>query len=237
MFCTCRYNGGHKTLCPWDKPFIPVVNSLTKTQKEILEYLLQYQEENGRTPTGPEIAREFGYSQPRSAYDHLERIAKKGYLNIEQPSERGTLNLQPTEKARKLFEPGFPVLGSIPAGPVTEVGEDLEEGLVSSVTDLLPTMKEGDYLLRVDGDSMKEAGISEGAMVQIRPEIEPSDGDICAVWVEGDGGTLKRVYQEEDTIRLVPENEKYDSREVAASRARIQGVLVATVDVSIFRSA
>jgi SOS-response transcriptional repressor LexA len=81
---------------------------------------------------------------------------------------------------------------------------------------------------------MKEAGISGGAMVQIRPEVEPSDGDICAVWVEGDGGTLKRVFREGETVRLVPENEKYDPQEVSADRVQIQGVLIATVDVSIF---
>lgn len=213
------------------------MDSLTDTQQKILKYLLKHRDEKGRAPTGPEIAREFGYSQPRTAYDHLERIEKKGYLDIEQPSKRGTLNLRPTEKAKKLFEPGFPILGSIPAGPVTEVGEDLEEGRVSSVADLLPTMKKGDYLLRVDGDSMKEAGIQEGALVQIRPGVEPSDGDICAVWIEGDGGTLKRVYRKERTVRLVPENDEYDPREVAAGRVRIQGVLVATVDVSVFRNA
>jgi repressor LexA len=210
------------------------MDSLTDTQKEILGYLVQHQEKHGRTPTGPEIAREFEYSQTRTVYDHLERIEKKGFLDIEQPSERGTLNLQPTEKAKKLFEPGFPVLGTIPAGPITEVGETLAERKVSSLTDLVPTMEEGDYFLRVDGDSMKEAGISEGAMVQIRPEVEPSDGDICAVWVEGDGGTLKRVFREGETVRLVPENEKYDPQEVSADRVQIQGVLIATVDVSIF---
>jgi repressor LexA len=213
------------------------MKSLTSTQKEILEYVLTYQEENGRTPTGPEIAEKFGYSQARTAYDHLERIEKKGYLTIRQPSERGLLNLQLTEKAKKLFSPGFPLLGSIPAGPVSEVGEDLQEGRVSSLTDLVPTMKEGDYFLRVDGDSMIGAGISEGAMVQIRPGVEPSDGDICAVWVEGDGGTLKRVFREGETVRLIPENEKYDPREVPADRVRIQGILVATVDVCTFRGA
>lgn len=213
------------------------MNSLTNTQKEILEYLMQYQQKNGRTPTGPEIAREFGYSQPRTAYDHLERIEKKGYLDIKQPSKRGTLNLKITEKAEKLFDPGFPILGSIPAGPVSEVGEDLKEGQISSLTDLVPTMKEGDYFLRVDGDSMIGAGIREGAMVQIRPEVEPSDGDICAVWIEGDGGTLKRVFLEGETVRLVPENEKYAPQRISADRVRIQGVLVATVNVSTFRGA
>ena len=212
------------------------MDSLTDKQREILDCLLEYQKENGRTPTGPEIAEKFGYSQARTAYDHLARIEKKGYLKIEQPSERGSLNIQPTDKAKKLFEPGFPVLGSIPAGPVTEVGDDLQEGRVSSPTDLVPTMKEDDYFLRVNGDSMKDAGISEGALVQIRPEVEPADGDICAVWVEGDGGTLKRVYREGETVRLVPENERYSPQTVPADRVRIQGVLVATVDVSIFRS-
>lgn len=210
------------------------MDSLTDTQREILKYLLQYQEENGRTPTGPEIADKFGYNQPKTAYEHLRLIERKGFLDIRQPSIRAALEIRPTEKAKKLFEPGFPVLGSIPAGPVTEVGEDLAEGRVSSLTDLLPTIEEGDYFLRVDGDSMKEAGIPEGAMVQIRPEVEPSDGDICAVWVEGDGGTLKRVFREGGTVRLVPENEKYNSKEVSADRVQIQGVLIATVDVSIF---
>lgn len=158
------------------------MESLTKTQRQILEYLLQYREENGRTPSGPGIANEFGYSQPRTAYEHLRRIEDKGYLDITQPSKRAPLNVRPTDKAEKLFEPGFPILGSIPAGPISEAGEELEEGRVSSLSDLVPTMRDGDYFLRVDGDSMEGAGIPEGAMVQIRPEIEPSDGDICAVW-------------------------------------------------------
>ena len=81
------------------------------------------------------------------------------------------------------------------------------------------------------------AGIREGAMVQIRPEVEPSDGDICAVWVVGDGGTLKRVFLEGETVRLVPENERYAPQEISADRVRIQGVLVAMVDVSTFRGA
>jgi len=209
------------------------MDSLTDKQREILEYLLR-QQDQGRTPTGPDIADEFGYSQPKTAYEHLRLIEKKGYLDIRQPSKRATLHIQPTEKAKQLFEPGFPILGSIPAGPIFEAGEELKEGEITSLTDLVPTMEEGDFFLRVDGDSMVEAGISEGALVQIRPDVEPSDGDICAVWVEGDGGTLKRVYREGDVVRLVPENEKYDPQEVPADRVQIQGMLVATVDVSIF---
>lgn len=211
------------------------MSDLTSTQHEILEYLLRYREAHGRTPSGPEIADHFDYSQPQTAYEHLRRIEKKGYLHITQPSTRAPLNVRPTERALRLLSPGLPVLGSIPAGPVIEVGEDVEEDRVTSLEDLFPMMKSGDYLLRVDGDSMRDAGIREGTIALMRPEIEPSDGDICAVWVDGEGGTLKRVFQEEEDVRLVPENDDYVSTVVPADRVRIQGVLVATVDISLFR--
>lgn len=211
------------------------MSNLTNTQREILEYLLQYREAHGRTPSGPEIAEHFGYSQPRTAYEHLRRIEKKGYLQITQPATRAPLNVRPTDRATRLFSPGLPLLGAIPAGPVTEVGEEAEEERVTSLGDLFPMMKAGDYLLRVDGDSMKGAGIREGTIALMRPGVEPSDGDICAVWVDGEGGTLKRVFREEDTVRLVPENEDYAPTQVPAEQVRIQGVLVATVDISTFR--
>lgn len=211
------------------------MDDLTSTQREVLEYLLRYREAHGRTPSGPEIADQFGYSQPKTAYEHLRRIEKKGYLRITQPSTRAPLNVRPTDRALRLLSPGLPLLGAIPAGPVTEVGEEAEEYRVTSLGDLFPMMKSGDYLLRVDGDSMNDAGIREGTIALMRPEVEPSDGDICAVWVDGEGGTLKRVFQEEETVRLVPENDDYAPTVVPAERVRIQGVLVATVDISTFR--
>lgn len=211
------------------------MSDLTDTQREILEFVMHYRDETGRPPSGPEIADHFGYGHPPTAYEHLRRIEAKGYLEVVQPSKRASLQIKPTEKALRLLSPGLPLLGAIPAGPITEIGEDAEEAHVDSVEDLLPMMKPDDYLLTVEGDSMADAGIREGMTALIRPEIEPSDGDICAVWVDGDGGTLKRVFPRGDTIRLVPENEAYDAVEVEAQRVRIQGVLVATLDISTFR--
>jgi SOS-response transcriptional repressor LexA len=69
--------------------------------------------------------------------------------------------------------------------------------------------------------------------VLMRPGEKPNPGDICAVWVDGDGGTLKRVYPGDKTIQLMPENDEYDPMEVDTDRVRIQGVLVATVDISV----
>jgi repressor LexA len=128
---------------------------------------------------------------------------------------------------------GIPLLGRIPAGPVTETGE--EKTYVESIQDLLPMMKSEDYLLTVGGDSMREAGIEEGMTALIRPSVEPTDGDICAVWIDGDGGTLKRVYRHGETIQLLPENDHYDPMEVSTERVRIQGVLVAVFSIQTFR--
>lgn len=211
------------------------MSELTSKQQEILEFVVWYREERGRPPSGPEIADHFGYSAPHTAYEHLRRIAKKGFLEVRQPSTRASLNVKPTEKARQLLLPGLPVLGAIPAGPVSEVGADVQESTVGSLGDLLPMMKEGDYLLEVDGDSMKDVGIQPGTTALMRPDPEPSPGDICAVWVDGEGGTLKRVFPQGETIRLVPENDAYEPMEVDADRVRLQGVLVATLDISTFR--
>lgn len=209
------------------------MSDLTSTQQKILEHVLWYREEYGRTPSGPEIADQFGYSNPSTAYEHLRRIEKKGFLDIEQPQNRSTLNVKPTEKSRRFFEPGLPLLGAIPAGPVIDVAEDEDGEHIGSLQDLLPMMEPGDYLLEVDGDSMVDVGIREGMTVLMRPGEKPSPGDICAVWVDGDGGTLKRVYHGDKTVRLMPENDEYDPMEVDTDRVRIQGVLVATVDISV----
>jgi len=209
------------------------MSELTNTQREILEFVFWYREEHGRPPSGPEIANHFGYADPKTAYEHLRRIAKKGFLEVNQPSTRATLNVNPTNKAHRLLNPGLPILGAIPAGPITEVAEEKQEGRVDSLRDLLPMMEPGDYLLEVDGDSMVEAGIREGMTVLMRPDQKPQSGDICAVWVDGDGGTLKRVDPKGETIRLIPENDRYEPIEIDTDRVRIQGILVATVDVSL----
>jgi len=209
------------------------MRELTDRQKEILLFVIQFRDTHGRTPSGPEIADHFGYSHPSSAYEHLRLIEKKGYLTVTQPSRSGALQIRPTEKAARFVSDGIPLLGRIPAGPVTETGE--EKTYVESIQDLLPMMKSEDYLLTVEGDSMREAGIEEGMTALIRPSVEPTDGDICAVWIDGDGGTLKRVYRHGETIQLLPENDHYDPMEVSTERVRIQGVLVAVFSIQTFR--
>lgn len=214
------------------------MEELTDRQEQVLHFILSFREDRGRTPTGPEIASRFGYQDPSSAYQHLRLIEKKGYLEIVQPKERGPLQLIPTDAAERATQTDWPAFGTIPAGPVSEVAPD-DAASVRAVEDLLPMIRPGDYFLTVSGDSMKGAGLTEGMTLLMRPTETPAEdvtpGDICAVWVEGDGGTLKRVFFENSRVRLVPENEEYDERTYPVERVRVQGMLVAALSILRFR--
>lgn len=128
----------------------------------------------------------------------------------------------------------IPFLGIISAG---EPGPPSDDPSLhrDRIDDLIPGIDAGDFFMIVNGDSMIEAGLEHGQYVLIRPGIIPRDGDICAVWVEGLGGTLKKVYFDNAIVRLVPANPDYPVIRVPAGQVRIQGVLVAALTVRDLR--
>ena len=203
---------------------------LTQKQRAVFDFLVSFQERNGRTPTGPEIAAHFGYNDPSPAYQHLQLIERKGYLRIVRQGRKSPLRITLTRLGEQLTGQHWPLLGSIPAGPLDmALGEENER--VAKVEDLLPMIRPGDYFLHVEGDSMVNAGLEEGMTVLLRPEQRPRQGDICAVWVEGEGGTLKRVYLERNQVRLVPENDRYQPMIYPADQVSVQGVVVAAMSI------
>ena len=201
---------------------------LTSRQREILDFLISFQQDYGRTPTGPEIADAFDYSDHSTVYQHLRAIARKGYLEVVQSGRRSPLRITITPKTERLMKKGWPLFGTIPAGPLsTMLAEDVE--MIEGVEDLFPMIREDDYFLTVEGDSMLGAGLEEGMMMLMRPASSIRRGAICAAWVEGEGGTLKRVYPDGGMLRLVPENDRYEEKRYPAEQVRIQGRLVAAL--------
>ncbi len=206
---------------------------LTSAQARVLDYVTGVVTQRGGFPSGPRIARNLGFRNSATAYEHLERLAAKGYLTVGRSEGGGWRRYQLSERALARHGAGWPKLGRIPAGPLTDLDADIDS-IVEGVDDLLPA-REGDYFLEVDGDSMVGAGLEPGMLLLVRPDAEPAPGEICAVWVDGEGGTLKRVWPEGEEVRLVPENPAYAERRVPAESVRIQGVLVAAMDVRRFR--
>ena len=203
---------------------------LTQKQRAVFNYLVSFQERNGRTPTGPEIAAHFGYTDPSSAYQHLRLIEKKGYLRIIRQGRKTPLRITLTQLGAQLVRRYWPMFGAIPAGPL-DMTQGEEEAQIAKVEDLLPMIRSDDYFLRVNGDSMVNAGLEDGMTVLVRPGAPVRQGEICAVWIEGEGGTLKRVYRQQDRVRLVPENDRYEAAEYPSDHVRIQGLVVAALSV------
>jgi repressor LexA len=209
-----------------------MADPLPPRQRRVLDLIQQHLEKTGRPPTGPELAERLGVSH-QSAYRHLRTLEQKGFLALEQPGERKPLELRLLPPARLLLQTAWARLGAIPAGPMDYLaGEDVEH--IERLQDLLPALQPGDVFLEVDGDSMEGAGLRDGMTVIVRPGLEPRPGAICAVWIEGEGGTLKRVFREGPTVRLVPENPRHHERAIPAEQVRIQGVLVMALDVRQF---
>jgi repressor LexA len=206
---------------------------LTGRQKEILEYIASFQKRAGRTPTGPEIANHFRFSDPSSAYQHLRLMEKKNFVELVRAGRGRPIGIRLTELAERMFSPSWSVLGSIPAGPMADLSETTH--YIHKLEDLIPDLQAGDFFLSVSGDSMIEAGLQPGQYVIIRPGAMPASGDICAVWVDGKGGTLKRIYFEDDLIHLIPANSAYRAEVYPVDVVRIQGVLVVALSIESFR--
>ena len=184
----------------------------TERQRAVLEFLWSFQERMGRTPTGPEIARHFGFGDASSSYQHLRLLAQKGHLEITRSGRRTPLAVRLTDLARNLLQASYPLFGSVPAGPLEEVVTAADKG-IRTIEDLIPELKPGDYFLTVEGDSMVDAGLRPGDLIILRSGTTPNNGDICAVWVEGQGNTLKRIVLEGDgTITLQPANPRYQPK-------------------------
>jgi repressor LexA len=174
---------------------------LTKIQKNILDFLIDQIKGKGIPPTLADIAKHFGYRNRATVQQHLEAIEKKGFIRKSPKLSRGIeLTLED-----KFFVPK-PVLGEVAAGnPLTIYPDAID-------TIELPTiarMPKDSFLLRVKGDSLKDAYIFSGDIVIVNPNLEPKNGQIV-VAVLDDAAVVKRFYKKKNEIEFVSENPEFE---------------------------
>ena len=177
---------------------------LTKRQKEIFDFIRRYAEKTGYPPTVREIGKAVGLHSSSTVHAHLANLEKIGLLRRD-PSKPRAIELL-FDKAKKTImpeHPGLPLLGQVAAGTPILAEENIEEYI--EIPDVIGG-EEGDYVLRVRGESMKDAGIFGGDYVIVRPAENGVDGEIVVALI-GDEATVKRFFRESDHIRLQPENE------------------------------
>ena len=197
---------------------------LTKRQQEIFDFIKNYSARHGYPPTVRDIGKAVGLASSSTVHAHLANLEKLGLLKRD-PSKPRAIELldKAVDSVKSIVRPsGLPLVGHVAAGQPVLAEENVEEYV--DVPDLAGG-DDGEYLLRVRGDSMKDAGILEGDFVVVRPQSTVLDGEIVVALV-GEEATVKRFYKESDHVRLQPENEAMEpirTRE-AAVMGRVVGV-------------
>jgi len=178
---------------------------LTRRQAEIVAFIRKCLKENSVPPTHKEISAQFGLIGTYGVRQHLRLIEKKGYLRLSQGKARGIRLTSPitSDYDREIYD--IPLLGCIAAGQPVLAVENVEDHLKIGVgvfqgKDL--------FALRVQGDSMINAGIKAGDIAIINHQPKVHNGEIAAVLIDGEA-TLKRVMLEQNRVRLKAENDHF----------------------------
>ncbi len=182
------------------------MNKLTKRQEEILTYVKKYMVRFGYPPTVREIGKDLGVSSPATIHAHLSNLETKGFIKKEESKNRAIELLVENEFAKSDENViDVPLLGKITAGTPIEAIENPDE-YFSLPSYLVPNNKEV-FTLKVDGESMINAGILDGDIVIIAKGNVARNGEIVAAMNDENEVTLKTFYKESDHIRLQPEND------------------------------
>jgi len=183
---------------------------LTGRQREIWSFVVDYVDRHGYPPTVREIGEAVGLASPSTVHAHLANLERAGLLRRD-PTKPRALELvgrsKPDSRAAETAEaelPKLPLLGQIAAGGPLLADQNVEDEIA------VPARLQGDFLLRVRGDSMIEAGILEGDIVVVRRAQDARDGEIVVALAgddeTADEATVKTFYRESGRIRLQPEN-------------------------------
>ena len=198
------------------------MRELTPRQSQILDMIQEFIAETGMPPTRAEIARELGFRSANAAEEHLRALQKKGVLELVPGASRG---IQLKDSLREQM--GLPLVGRVAAGSPILAQEHIEAHYRLDPALFNPKPH---YLLRVDGMSMKDAGILDGDLVAVHRTPEVRSRQIVVARLE-DEVTVKRYRQEGSLVWLLPENEEFEPIQVdlAEQALVIEGVVVGVI--------
>ncbi len=189
---------------------MPLMDALTDRQSEILKLVRELTEVSGYPPTRAEIAERMGFRSVNAAEQHLRALEKKGAIEISAGASRGirVRDGRPAGRAGRLLE--LPVIGRVAAGSPM-LAEEHVQGRYQVDPNLFTPR--ADYLLRVRGMSMRDAGILEGDLLAVHRTQEARTGQVVVARL-GDEVTVKRFKRRGHAVQLVAENPDFEPIEV-----------------------
>jgi repressor LexA len=197
---------------------------LTARQGEILKLIRDLTESSGFPPTRAEIAERMGFRSVNAAEQHLRALEKKGALEILQGASRG-LRVKDKSARGRLME--LPVVGRVAAGSPILAEEHLQGRYQVDPNLFTPR---ADFLLRVRGMSMRDAGILEGDLLAVHRTPEARSGQVIVARL-ADEVTVKRFRRRGHSVQLLPENPEFEPIEVDLRRdpLTIEGIAVGVI--------
>jgi repressor LexA len=194
---------------------------LTKRQREILNYLTLYSEQNGYAPSFEEIAEKFSYSSLATVHEHLSNLERKGFIKRSYNESRA-IEILPSDIMPKAIE--LPLLGAVAAGVPIEAIMHQES---IAVPESFVQRGGNHYVLKVRGNSMIEEQIRDGDFVVVNERQRADNGEMVIAMLHGTSATVKKFYREKDgRIRLQPANESMEPLYVHENDISIQGIVV-----------
>ena len=198
--------------------------TLYRRQKQILDFISQYIQKYGSSPTLVEIAEAMGLSSLATVHEHLEALEKKKMIARFKGAVRG-IEVLAEDMAGALEGIELPLVGYIAAGKPIEALEDPTETITISPS--LISGKRRAFVLQVKGESMIEDGILDHDYVVVEQQETADNGDIVVALLENGFATLKRFFKERDRVRLEPANALMEP--IYARNVRIQGRVVGVI--------
>lgn len=195
---------------------------LTNRQEQIFDLIREKIAETGMPPTRAEIADFFGFKSANAAEEHLKALAKKGYIEMLPGTSRG---IRLAEEVQQ--EIGLPLIGRVAAGEPILAQEHVEERYQIDGSLFHPA---ADYLLRVNGESMKDIGILDGDLLAVHQTTDVQNGQVIVARVE-DEVTVKRLKREGSIIYLHAENKEFAPIKVdlTSQHFNIEGLAVGVI--------
>lgn len=196
-------------------------DALTDRQREVLECIRQHLQDTGMAPTRAEIADLMGFQSKNAASDHLRALERKGFIRIHNDRSRGIQLLE----AAQWNEDEMPLVGKVAAGLPIEAIENVERTVPvpQGLFHQRPT-----YLLRVQGDSMRDAGILDGDLIAVRKTNMARSGQIVVARIDEDV-TVKTLQINKSSITLMPANDAFEPIRVSPDQLMIEGIVVGLI--------
>ena len=196
---------------------------LTKRQKQILDYIQGFIDDQGYAPSFEEIAEAFGYSSLATVHEHLTNLERKGYIRKSFNESRSIeLPLDDREPAIPL-----PLLGTVAAGVPIEAIEVQET--LSVPPDMIRPGSDN-FVLRVSGQSMIDEHIQDGDYIVVSAQPSAHDGEMVVALVGNESATVKKLYREPgNRVRLQPANQAMEPIIEPADNVNVQGVVVGVI--------